>query len=317
LPYNELDRDGLPPLYSAIKNGNLESIENLIDCGASLYLTLDDGRHFNALCCASFFDNKDVLELILKKGGGIHLNKKGIPFRSNDELPPLHIAIQGNHVNLLETLIKNGAFLEHTHGEKKLTVLQISAHKKWDEITKILIKSGADLNTIDKEDGNSSLHFAAIFNHYKPLSTLLEFGANPDLLNKKGHTPLMEAIIADNIAIVKALLESGANPNIKDSRSHKQTALHIALITGADTSIIHSLLDNGVDILSIDINNKTPYEYLDFYNRKKMPTRYYSGYTSNIGSITKRLYEADTSARAELFQKISDKAKKRNKKFKM
>ena len=52
---------------------------------------------------------------------------------------------------------------------------------------------------------------------YGIIRLLLEKGANPNLADKKGNTPLMLAAYKGNMTVVKMLLEFGADPNLKDN----------------------------------------------------------------------------------------------------
>jgi len=61
---------------------------------------------------------------------------------------------------------------------------------------------------------------------YNIIRLFLEKGANPNLTDKNGKTPLMNAAYKGNLAIVKLLLEFGADPNLKDSSG--QSALDMA-----------------------------------------------------------------------------------------
>jgi len=61
---------------------------------------------------------------------------------------------------------------------------------------------------------------------YNIIRLFLEKGANPNLADKNGKTPLMNASYKGNLTIVKMLLEFGADPNLKDSSG--QSALDSA-----------------------------------------------------------------------------------------
>ena len=61
---------------------------------------------------------------------------------------------------------------------------------------------------------------------YDIIRLFLEKGANPNLADKNGKTPLMNASYKGNLAIVKMLLEFGADPTLKDNKG--QSALDMA-----------------------------------------------------------------------------------------
>jgi len=89
--------------------------------------------------------------------------------------------------------------------------------------------------------------FAAIQNHlYNKLRKLLDDGANIELKNKFGDTPLIFAIYQNDSKLVKILLEYGANPNVIDGNG-----LYTPLSKASDSNmieIVKLLLKYGADI---------------------------------------------------------------------
>ena len=75
---------------------------------------------------------------------------------------------------------------------------------------------------------NTALNYAAIYNNLDIVKLLVKAGANLEIVNEDGETPLYNAALHGNIEIVKFLIESGANINAVDGISH-YTPLHIAI----------------------------------------------------------------------------------------
>lgn len=78
-----------------------------------------------------------------------------------------------------------------------------------------LLQAGADPNLRDN-DGNSPLLYAAIAGSGEAVRVLLVFKARPDITNGLGETALIKAVQARNAEMVKQLLAAGANPDIVD-----------------------------------------------------------------------------------------------------
>lgn len=99
------------------------------------------------------------------------------------------------------------------------------------------------------------LHNAAEKDLVSRIAELLDAGADCNVRDKKGQTPLMVA--ADNISYGAALylLSRGADPNLSDRDGN--TALHLAC-AGADLSMICLLVGHGADITVRDEGGKTP-----------------------------------------------------------
>lgn len=63
--------------------------------------------------------------------------------------------------------------------------------------------------------GKSALHAAAERGNAEYIKILLERGADINIQNEEGYTPLMKAIYRENPETVKLLLDNGADVNIK------------------------------------------------------------------------------------------------------
>jgi ankyrin repeat protein len=93
-----------------------------------------------------------------------------------------------------------------------------------------LLDAGASADAQD-DNGWTALHFAAQDHHPAIVESLLQRGANPNLLNSHGNGPLWVALMRskDDLGIVKLLLAAGANPDQKNGsgRSPRDMALTI------------------------------------------------------------------------------------------
>jgi ankyrin repeat protein len=88
------------------------------------------------------------------------------------------------------------------------------------EVVRLLAAAGAEIDVQDNFYGNSALHEALNAGMAK---ALISAGANINLKNKDGQTPLMLTLDEE---IARALLDAGADASLKDNRG--KTALDIA-----------------------------------------------------------------------------------------
>ena len=86
-----------------------------------------------------------------------------------------------------------------------------------------LLRAGIDVSVTDTNTTkNTPLHWAASFGNAITVQLLLEqFGADPNVTNSQGMTPLHDAVLRKDIEIVKVLIKFGANPTIKNSKDDK------------------------------------------------------------------------------------------------
>ncbi|KAI0965445.1 ankyrin repeat-containing domain protein [Xylaria arbuscula] len=104
-----------------------------------------------------------------------------------------------------------------------------------------------DLDQIG-EDGETVLHRCAQLGHLGAVQKLVRAGANMNLQNKAGSTPLGEAVWSISRDVISYLLERGADPNAagKDL-GHREGPL-LRACRDSDYTIAKMLIDHGADV---------------------------------------------------------------------
>jgi ankyrin repeat protein len=90
------------------------------------------------------------------------------------------------------------------------------------------------------------------------VQVLLERGADINVRNKDGNTPLLQALNRpdlDRLEVVQALLDGGADTNIQDN--NRMSPLHFAASDG-DLEFVQVLLERGADINVRNKDGDTP-----------------------------------------------------------
>jgi ankyrin repeat protein len=80
----------------------------------------------------------------------------------------------------------------------------------------LLYQKGANLNLKDRE-GNTPLILAAVTRWTEGVITLIRLKAQVNLQNRLGETALLKSVQARDYELTKALLDAGANPDIADN----------------------------------------------------------------------------------------------------
>ena len=79
-----------------------------------------------------------------------------------------------------------------------------------------LYQQGANVNMADN-DGVTPLMLAAQLNYLEGVEKLIAHGARVDVTNDSGETPLMYAVHSRNTELMRVLLEAGADPDRYDN----------------------------------------------------------------------------------------------------
>jgi ankyrin repeat protein len=113
---------------------------------------------------------------------------------------------------------------------------------------KRLLDQGVRVDSKDTE-GTPALMAATLYSNADLVKLLLDRGANPNVTNTAGATPLMWAI--PNLAKVKVLLEHGADVNAR-SENLKRTPLLVAASYPGSVEVLKLLLSKGADLHAKD-----------------------------------------------------------------
>lgn len=112
------------------------------------------------------------------------------------------------------------------------TALHMAAAAFCRPLAELLIAHGADCKAKNRR-GAEPIHYAADANHgdliaqAETISYLLSVGANPNVMDKSGVTPLHRAVRTRSLPAVRTLLDGGADPNAQNKTG--STPLDLAL----------------------------------------------------------------------------------------
>lgn len=156
----------------------------------------------------------------------------------------------------IDEIVQNlNTFLPDAYSDENLIVL-IEAVVEGDiEEVESLLESGIDPNIIDIE-GWTPLMWATQINNLDMINLLIEYGANPDIVDYYyEETALIIATNNNYVEAIKILLENGADPNLIDS--YGLTPL-ISAVSNSNSETIRTLLETGADPNISNIYGLTP-----------------------------------------------------------
>jgi hypothetical protein len=135
---------------------------------------------------------------------------------TNVQLTPLiyAIAYQNNHIVALK-LIEIGVELNATDVNHH-AALSFAARRSPVAIVHALIANGALINAVTSCNETALYISTYSYNRVEISLTLIKAGANVNIANHQGQTPLMRATIQNDESVVMALIRAGADLNVRD-----------------------------------------------------------------------------------------------------
>ena len=201
----------------------------------------------------------EIMKLLLEHPG-IDLN-----VLDSKNTAALHYAVRSDNLEGLQLLIEAKAKLDLRGGALGHTALHMSIRQKHLGMTKILLDAGANPNVVERGWGKSALFFAldnpqeTKKNNIQLIEWLLAYGADLNVINRYGRTPLHIAIKDRSLDIGQLLLDNGADPNTVDT--DQKTALHYAIWYKRKRPFIISLLKARADPNVQDSAGRTALHY--------------------------------------------------------
>ena len=195
------------PLMHTTDN-SLEIAEYLINTGA--FLNTQDNSGNSALMLASEQGYTKLVTLFLTQ-----------PMQVNSEnklgFSALHLATKNGHTKIVELLIQNRADIDKTMPNGLPPIFE-AVKKGYTAILSLFIAKGADVNSIVLSTKTSLLSIASALGKTSSVQLLLEKGADPNLANNLGITPIFLSISKQNTEITKLLIAHKADLTIKSKQ---------------------------------------------------------------------------------------------------
>lgn len=181
------------------------------------------------LLCENFFHMQKQKQIILNIINNPLLDvSKYFPAVNKEKFLSymLIYAVSKDNNDLINLALSLGASI-NSEDKYGLTTLMWYCENGNENVARILIEKGADINKAEKQFQETALMIAAKNNNEGIVKILLNNGALINLQSYRGWTALMEAVSVGNIEIVKLLLEFKADLNATDSNGG-DTALTLA-----------------------------------------------------------------------------------------
>jgi ankyrin repeat protein len=236
-------------LYCACEQGHKDIAHLLLQRGA-------DVNACNQVNCSKFLypiqiaaarGNVEITQLLLEHGAALHDQKSSKTTGSpTSRTPPLHLAFDGDHMEIVELLLQKGSFIDvnDINGE---TILLKAARTRRVESVRKLLKLGASascvnksnetilhvvLSNIVKRNDGSFVHEAIENDECIDIQNRQQYAERHSILNQCEYSSCSTAVKASDrselevAAVIEVLLQNGADYNAVCSEG--ETALYRA-----------------------------------------------------------------------------------------
>ena len=213
-------------LFKAIQEGNKDKVVSLLRKDPNLVLAKDK-NNLSPLMVALYNQKPEIAALFLERLVALSI---------------FDAAATGKMTHLISSLAREPE-LVNAHSGDGFQPLGLAAYFGHVKAVEYLIKAGAEINSPSKNSlGVTPLQSAVAGCHYEIVDLLLAAGADPNIQDKNGFTPLHVAAQCGDVRIARALIFGGANLEVT-SKDGTQS-LDIALASGHNE--VAKLIKEGI-----------------------------------------------------------------------
>jgi ankyrin repeat protein len=228
---NRRNADGSTPLQWAVYNGDAAEARRLLRAGADVSLANNYGA--TPMSLAAEVGNTEMLKVLLEAGANANSPN------ADGQTALLSVARTGN-VEAARILLDHGATVDAKEKFGGQTALMWASARRHPPMIALLASKGADVNA-RSTDRNYQRHVTA--------------EGRPKNLDSGGFTPLLYAARENCMACVDVLLENGADIDLPDPDGVSPLLL---AITNANWDLARQLIQAGADVNQWNIFGEAP-----------------------------------------------------------
>lgn len=232
------DKEAL--LFDAVDNRDIKKVETLLNQGLDIESRNPQG--YTPLIIAANHGDSKLVDFLIEKGANVNAS------RNNGENALMAAINPDNNVEIMKMLLNSGANIA---GNEGVLVLNRAVSLCEYEAVNLLIQYGVKVN-----DSPTTIR-TAIHRGLRMVKFIVGKGADINIRDKNGITPLIEASRFGYINIVEFLLSCGAKVNRKDIATVK-----FLFSQGWET-------DDGIKLYIKYVSIETQSEILRFLNESK------------------------------------------------
>ncbi|RYO96622.1 hypothetical protein DL763_003108 [Monosporascus cannonballus] len=201
---------------------------------------------------------------------------KPLPLADSSGFTPLHVAVLWKMPELAAKILKQTDDADvNAYSDTGLTSLHVASVVDNVSCARLLIKADGDLSAPDRA-GKTPLHMAAICGSNHVMDFFMKstvgtpcFGEYRDKVDDQSRTPLHHALAGGHVECATTLLKFGADPNIQSALD--QTSVHLAILSCP--GIVSSLVDSGASLDVVSKNGRSALHWACSLGKVDAPLR--------------------------------------------
>lgn len=193
-------------LFEAVVGKEIDTVRELLNSGVDINAQNEQGR--TAIMIATYANDAEMVKVLIDEGADVDIQ--------DDMLnnPFLYAGAEG-YMDILKLMIAAGADPKITNRYGGVALIPASEHGYVEVVEELLTNTKTDVNHVNNL-GWTALLEAIILNdgsekQQQTIRLLIEYGADVNLADKDGVTPLEHAREKGYKEIEEILLEAGAN----------------------------------------------------------------------------------------------------------
>ncbi|MDY0051191.1 MAG: ankyrin repeat domain-containing protein [Aliarcobacter sp.] len=258
LDIDKIHEDGKTTLQIEIDNKNFTNVEFLLNCGANVNTNDKNDKNIIYNEILKGYSNYKMIDFLISKGAKLE-------------------AIDLDEKTIVDDIIEIIAISRGFKSVNPILAPYIKEDEKYDILLKKILSYKPNIE-VQRLDGRNVLFDLVLYNDFDTLKTIINYGVNLNIKDKRGTTPLMYMVeeglkIKDKkekdsfIERLVYFLKYRININIQDLDG--RTVIHKAVIAD-DLVVVEKLLTKKADLTITDIHGRTALHHTQWHGNYKI-----------------------------------------------
>ena len=258
LEIDKIDENGKTALQREVENKNFTNIEFLLNCGADVNICDEFEKNIVHKEILKGYSNYKMIDFLVSHGANIDA-------RDFDEKSVIDDIVE--IIAIVKGFKKPSTFLSN----------EIKYDEKYDVLLKKVLTYRPNIET-QRLDGTNILFDMVLYNDFETLKTIINYGINLNIKDKRGYTPLMHMVeeglkIKDKkekeVFIERLIYFLKYRVNIDTQDNDGRTVMHKAVIAN-DLLVVEKLLTKKADLSIKDIHGRTAIHHTQWHGNYKI-----------------------------------------------